>query len=397
MKNEHEESEQQSDWELMSPDVSAAQTRAEIDSQVSTAKKYPRQISKVKANMLSFATLDPETAAACFYALPRGGKTIQGPSVRLAEIAVACYQNLRVATRIISQITEGANPHVVVQAVCHDLENNSAVLMEKRRRVFQKKTQDGTRLPVSEDDINLAVNSCSAIAFRDAVFKVVPGALIKPVFEASKKCAVGDLTSLNERRHKMIDAFAKMGATKERVFAAVGVKGLDEVGLEQIETLIGIHTALKDGSITLEAAFPEIKKPESTVSQGFNPTPAGGTAATTPETPEQQQKRTRRTKEQMAAARATEAAGTPDTSNADLNPQPVTTPGAPAMTALEQLAKKMDDNHITTAALHKVITELDILKDESLTSLKEINELEPLAIENALKHWDALLPNLKIA
>lgn len=397
MKNEHEESEQQSDFELMTSDAVASQTRAEIDVQIATAKRYPRSIKKVKDSMLSFACLDQETAENCFYKVPRGGKTVEGPSVRMAEIAVSCYGNLRVATRIVTSVAEGPNPHVVVQAVCHDLETNSAVMMEKRRRIFQKKDRDGNKLPVTEDDVNLAVNSCTAIAFRDSVFKIVPGAIIKPVFEAAKLCAIGDIKTIADRRQKMVDHFGKVGIVKERIFAAVGVKAIDEIGVEQLETLIGINTAVRNNEINIDVAFPEIKKPEATVTQGFNPTPAGGTAATAPETPEQQQKRTRRTKEQMAAARAAEAAGTPDTSNADLNPQPVTTPAASTPTALEQLAKKMDDNHITTAALHKVITELDILKDESLTSLKEINELEPLAIENALKHWDALLPNLKIA
>ena len=392
MKTEHEESEQQSDFELMTSDAVASQTRAEIDVQIATAKRYPRSIKKVKDSMLSFACLDQETAENCFYKVPRGGKTVEGPSVRMAEIAVSCYGNLRVATRIVTSVAEGPNPHVVVQAVCHDLETNSAVMMEKRRRIFQKKDRDGNKLPVTEDDVNLAVNSCTAIAFRDSVFKIVPGAIIKPVFEAAKLCAIGDIKTIADRRQKMVDHFGKMGIVKERIFAAVGVKAIDEIGVEQLETLIGINTAVRNNEINIDVAFPEIKKPEATVSQGFTPT-----VVAAPETEDQKQKRTRRTKEQMAAARAAETAGTPDTSNADLNPQPVTTPGAPTPTDLEQLAKKMDDNHITTAALHKVLVAMDFLKDESLTSLKEINDVEPTAIEQALKHWDALLPNLKIA
>ena len=37
--------------------------RAEIDMQIATAKKYPRDLAKVKRRMLDFATLDEETAA----------------------------------------------------------------------------------------------------------------------------------------------------------------------------------------------------------------------------------------------------------------------------------------------------------------------------------------------
>src|SRR6185369_3899928 len=82
-------------------------SRAEIDIQVATAKRYPRQLSKVKSDMMGFATLDQETAEACFYSLPRGGKTIQGPSVRLAEIALSTFGNCRAGTRIIHTQPDG--------------------------------------------------------------------------------------------------------------------------------------------------------------------------------------------------------------------------------------------------------------------------------------------------
>lgn len=165
--------------------VSAVQqiAKAEIDSQIATAKQYPRDIAKVKRDMISFATLDEETAESCFYNLPRGGKNIQGPSVRLAEIAVSCYGNLRAGVRIIDTVSNGDNPHVVIQAICHDLEKNVAVTIEKRRRITKKKSKDS----IDEDDINLAANAGSAIAFRDAVYKIVPRCAYQAGVRASQE------------------------------------------------------------------------------------------------------------------------------------------------------------------------------------------------------------------
>ena len=60
--------------------------RAEVDQQVATARAMPRSISKAIQNINTLATLDEESAQECIYALPRGGKPIKGPSVRLAEI-----------------------------------------------------------------------------------------------------------------------------------------------------------------------------------------------------------------------------------------------------------------------------------------------------------------------
>jgi hypothetical protein len=234
------------------PTAIEAIERASVDIQIATAHRFPRTLSKVKADMLSFATIDEDTAQSCFYTLPRGGKTIQGPSVRLAEIAIASYGNLRIGARPIATVTTGDNPHVIVQAVCHDLEKNVAISIEKRRRITKKKNKDA----IDEDDINLAVNSCSAIALRDATFKVVPLALIKPVYEQAKLVAIGDVKSLGAKRTKVIERLTQMGAKLENVLAKVEAKKIEDIDLSKLEILIGLGTALKDGDITLEEAFP---------------------------------------------------------------------------------------------------------------------------------------------
>lgn len=319
-----------------SPSISAIESvsRAEIDMQISTAKKYPRALSSVKKSMLEFATLDQETAESCFYSLPRGDKNIKGPSVRLAEIAVSCYGNLRAGSRAVETVSTGDSPHVVVQAVCHDLERNTLVTIEKRRRIVGKKKNGGKP---DEDDINLATNACAAIAFRDAVFKVIPGALIKPVYEQAMKVAIGDVTTLSARRSKCIDTFGKMGITKDRVLVRLEKKSVEDIGLEDLETLIGLHTAIKDGATTLDDAFPaQAAQPKIPTSDGAK----------------------------------------------KLFP-----------TKLAELESKMTAD----------ITESDILEfmriaglaDDALSSLKEVNEMKPSAIEAALKTWPDVEKKIK--
>jgi len=254
---------EQSELEVVQPTALEAISRAEIDVAIATARRFPHhqphQLSVVKQRMMSFATLDEDTAASCFYTLPRGGKNIQGPSVRLAEIAVSCFGNLRAGSRIIHTSTDGANPHVVVQSVVMDLEANVSVSIEKRRRIVGKKSKGGV---IDEDDINLAANACAAIAFRDATFKVVPLALVKPVFEAARKVAVGDAKTLSDRRAKCIEAFAKMGVTRDRVLAKLGKKSLDDIDLADLETLIGLFNAIREDSLSIDEAFTVETKPD---------------------------------------------------------------------------------------------------------------------------------------
>lgn len=264
------------------------QERAQIDVQIATAHKYPRVLSRVKDSMMTLATMDEDTAAACFYTLPRGGKSITGPGVRLAEIAVSSYGNLRIGTRIVSVVPDGDTPHVVVQSAMHDLEKNVAVCIEKRRRITKKKN----RAAVDEDDIQLAVNACSAIAFRDAAFKVIPGALIKQVYEAARLCAVGDLKSLTAKRAAVVERLTKYGATIDRILARVGCAKIDDIGIDHLETLIGLGTALKDGNITLEDAFPAAAVPPAEGRSSFGFTGAQHPATQgdngTPRTPEEE-------------------------------------------------------------------------------------------------------------
>lgn len=258
--------------------------RAEVDVQIATAHRFPRRLPNVKQEMMGYATLDQETAESCFYSLPRGNKTIQGPSVRLAEIAASCYGNMRVGSRVISVEAQGETPHVIVQSVCHDLERNIAVTMEKRRRITSKKNRDGSRRPVDEDDINLATNACAAIAFRDAVFKVVPLALVKPVLEAAKRTAIGDQKTLADRRARCVDTFGKMGVAKERVFAVVEKSSIEEIGLPELETLMGLYSAIKDGAIDIDTAFPAVTAPSNPL-EGRKPKAKPSTSFTLPHEP----------------------------------------------------------------------------------------------------------------
>ena len=115
------------DLEVIQPSAIESIERAQIDIQIATARRFPRVLSQVKARMLSFATLDEETAQSCFYTLPArkggDGKPLQGPSVRLAEIALASYQHVKAGSRIIGD----DGKFITAQAVVHDLENNVSV------------------------------------------------------------------------------------------------------------------------------------------------------------------------------------------------------------------------------------------------------------------------------
>lgn len=224
----------------------AALNRSEIDVQIATAKQYPRNLSQVLNSIETLATLDEETASACFYMLRRQGKLIEGPSVRMAEIIASSWGNIRVQSRIVSN----DGKMITAQGVCHDLESNYAVSAEVKRRITGK---DGRTF---SDDMQVVTgNAACAIAMRNALFKVVPMALVKKVIAKAKKVSLGEATSLEESRKKMIDYFHKIGVDQQHLFDYLSVEKIEEINIDMVVELRGLATAIKEGTTTVQETF----------------------------------------------------------------------------------------------------------------------------------------------
>lgn len=234
-----------------SADTLAALNRSEIDIQISTAKKYPRDINESLGRIVALATVNPQTANECFYSLRRngaeGGNVIEGPSIRLAEIVAASWKNLRVA----SQIVGNDGKFVTARGVCHDLETNVAVACEVKRRITDKygKTYN--------DDMQVVTgNAAGAIAFRNAVFKVVPKAVISEAINTIKRSMIADTTqNFEETKGKMFTVFAKKGVTKEMIYNYFEISSDEEITPEIVSELRTTYTAITEGQATVEELF----------------------------------------------------------------------------------------------------------------------------------------------
>ncbi len=220
--------------------------RAEVDIQIATAKSYPRDVQDALKRIKDIATLDTETAEDCFYALRRQGSLIEGVSVRLAEIIAGAWGNLRVQTRIIGN--DGRT--ITAQGICHDLETNLAVSVEVKRRITDKYGKT-----YSDDMQVMTGNAASAIAFRNAVLKVVPKAVTKRVINEVKDVAVGRSMDLESRRQNMLAYYSKIGVGEADILKYCGVKTPEEITGEMIFELSGLKNAIKEGTTTVQEVF----------------------------------------------------------------------------------------------------------------------------------------------
>lgn len=227
------------------------QDKAALEVLIETAKKYPRDLAAVVRNSTFVATIDVETAKSCIYTIVKG-KTITGPSVNLARIIAQNFKNLRVENKVVGF----DNSHVTCEATCYDLENNYAV------RTQIKKSIIGNNGKFSEDLQTITGNAGNAIAFRNAVFAVIPKELVNKVYNAVKQKIVGKLDKPNQLAVEIAkvakylqQAYPSLKLTDEMIAKAVNKSTFAHLTSDDLLTLIGLDNAIKNNELSPEVAF----------------------------------------------------------------------------------------------------------------------------------------------
>lgn len=239
--------------------------RANVDSQVATAKQYPRNIRRSIDNSMVMATMDAETAQSCGYALPRGGKPVTGPSVHLAKIIVSNWGNMRTEAKVV-QITD---KQIISRGTAWDLETNVASAFEVRRSIVDK---HGKRY--SDDMITVTGNAANSIAYRNAVFAVIPKAVVDKVYKAAQKAITGDLSDeekLVKRRSEAINYFNDIwGISEEEVIKLCDKQTVNQIKAEEIALLLGMAQSLKDGDTSVEELMKPIRESKEAKAEKLN-------------------------------------------------------------------------------------------------------------------------------
>lgn len=234
--------------------------RANVDVQVSTAKRYPRDMRRSVNNSIVMATMNEEVARSCGYALPRGGKPVTGPSVHLAKIIVSNWGNMRTEAKVV-QITD---KQVISRGTAWDLENNVASAFEVRRSIVDKY---GKRY--SDDMITVTGNAANAIAYRNAVFAVIPKSITDRIYRAAQQFITGDLSDndvLLKKRTKIFADFKNTYDIDENTVVKICGKNTDQqIGADEIALLVGLLQSLKDGDTTVDEVLDYVKSPKEKV------------------------------------------------------------------------------------------------------------------------------------
>jgi hypothetical protein len=256
--NPLEEIGEQSEIKVLAPSALEAIERAEIDIAIATAKRYPRDLALVKREMREMATKDVAVATSCSYALPRAGKMIIGPSVRMAEIVFSCFGNLNAGARIVSMTDE----QVTCQAVCHDLQRNTRLAIEIPRNVYvsKKARTPEDKAAAIRDAKHITSLAALKIGFREAIFAVVPRSLVTPIWKEAQEVAIGKGRTFDEARSACLAEFKRIGVSTKKVCEYLEIGGPEALTTGHLQILFGVLTSINEGETTVEAEFGPIQK-----------------------------------------------------------------------------------------------------------------------------------------
>jgi hypothetical protein len=226
---------------------------AEHNQDVISARSFPRSIARAHRAINELVAMDEISAKECVYAVPRDGKTIRGPSIRLAEIIASSWGNCHCASRVVH--VDRIEKYVESEGIFHDLETGLKRTARTRKSIAKR---DGGIY--SQDMIMTAGNAAASIAMREAILKGVPKAVWRKAFEHAEMVIKGNVTTLRVRRDEAMKALLGIGVTPERVFGALGVEGLEDIGLDQLADLFAMYQGVKNGDSDIDEVFPAVAK-----------------------------------------------------------------------------------------------------------------------------------------
>ena len=210
---------------------------------VETAKAHPRSVEAFRKSLYELATMDETSAQSMYYQLRRKGRTIEGPSVRFAEMVLYAFGNIQVFGRVVDI---GAT-HLIAEAAAWDMEKNTRIGKRVTRRITDR---NGVRY--SDDMIGVTSNAAISIAVRNAVLSIVPRPLWQSAYEASLGAATGKSKTFNQHRKDWLAWWKEQGGKDDQLWQYLDVKGPDDIGGFEIRRMFGLRNAIEEGHTTFQ-------------------------------------------------------------------------------------------------------------------------------------------------
>jgi hypothetical protein len=224
--------------------VSIEERRAveEIRAKILIAKSCPRRAVEYM-EAIRDACSRPALAAKAIFSYPKGGATVIGPSIRLAEELARTLGNIEYGIRELSQ----DNGRSEMQAFCWDLERNVI-----STHTFIVKHEIGTKqgpkkLTDTRDVYEIGANM-AARRMRARILAIIPPDIVEYALNECRRTLAGEVRiNFAEHLQAVIDAFRSLGVSRQHIEARCKKK-IEALLPEEIVELRGIYNSIKDGT-----------------------------------------------------------------------------------------------------------------------------------------------------
>lgn len=216
----------------------------EVQAAMVVAKRFPRDEQQSMERILR-ACQRKSLAESAVYEYSRGGTTVTGPSIRLAECMAQNWGNIDFGFIELEQ----KNGESQVMAYAWDLETNT-----RQSKIFSvphmRHTRNGSYPLTDPRDIYEMVANQAARRVRSCVLAVIPGDVIE---SAVRQCDItlraGNSKPLEERIRDMAGKFQEeFGVTEDQLRAYIG-KNVEAFSENDVVRLAKVYRSLKDGVI----------------------------------------------------------------------------------------------------------------------------------------------------
>lgn len=344
---------------------------AEAQGKLVIAKRFPRDQARAYSAIID-ACKRPGLAEEACYSFPRGGQTVSGPSIRLAEMLAANWGNIDYGIRELSR-KEGVSE---MEAYCWDLETNTMSSQKFTVRHIRDTRGGGVKLTDERDIYELTANM-GGRRLRARILAIIPADLVQAaVDECSKTMAGGAELPIGDRIRNMVTAFKTLGVQAALIEKRVG-HGLDSMTGEELGDLRKIHNSIRDGVSKIGDWFGDKQAGDDEAMPG-DPAPKVDRPKAPP----------RATKGVASVAENFTPRNGPidvtvepvvHTSEPEHKPQPEPKAVEPAST--QKPAEPEPDNGTGATIIPVAVTPRAFLKDgEEITAVCEVTQVDPMLI-----------------
>ena len=238
---------------------------AEVQAALVIAKQFPRNPIEAYDRVMN-ACQRPGLAQSAVYSYARGGTSVAGPSIRLAEMLAQNWGNIQYGIRELSS----ENGESTVEAFAWDVETNT-----RQTKVFQvphiRYTRQGTKKLTDPRDIYELVANNGARRLRACILGVIPGDVVDAAVDQCEKTIHASADTSPEGVQKLIKAFEQFGVSKDDIEGFIQ-RRVDAITPANVVSLRKIFTSLRDGMSSAKDWFKGAKTVEVAAVEAPKPT-----------------------------------------------------------------------------------------------------------------------------